>query len=106
MPRTKKPELRFPIKLTWAQRKILADAAPGLGNRFEKGRTKPADHRAYRGRLKAVKARTEAAILKASTGYEELLEWVGADLILNASIRRRPRAMNKGQPDWRNMPGC
>ena len=35
MPRTKKPELRFPLKLTWGQRKMLAYADPGLTNRLK-----------------------------------------------------------------------
>lgn len=30
MPRTKKPELRFPIKLTWGQRKMLPTLILGL----------------------------------------------------------------------------
>jgi hypothetical protein len=35
MPCTRKPELRFPVKLTLAQRRVVADLAPELGDRLE-----------------------------------------------------------------------
>lgn len=70
MPRTKKPELRFPLKLTWAQRKILADAAPGLSNRLKLDEPNQRIIELTVAELKAIKAKAETAIQKANTGYE------------------------------------
>jgi hypothetical protein len=70
MPRTKKPELRFPLKLTWAQRKILADTSPSLGNRLKLDEPNQRIIELTVAELKAIKAKAETAIQKASTGYE------------------------------------
>ena len=35
MPRSQKPDLRFPIKLTLAQRRVIAGLAPELGDRLK-----------------------------------------------------------------------
>lgn len=70
MPRTKKPELRFPIKLTLAQRKLLAEGAPALADRLklDEPNQRIADFTVAE--LKTIKAKAEAAIQKADTGYE------------------------------------
>ena len=70
MPRTKKPVLRFPIKLSWAQRNILADAAPSLGNRLKLDEPNQRVIDLTVAELKAVKAKAETAIQKASTGFQ------------------------------------
>ena len=70
MPRTKKPELRFAIKLTWAQRKILADADPSLGTRLKLDEPNQRIIDFTVAELNAIKAKAETAIQKASTGYE------------------------------------
>ena len=70
MPHTKKPELRLPIKLTWGQRKMLAYADPVLEDRLklEEPNQRIVDFTVAE--LKEIKAKAEAAIQKASTGYE------------------------------------
>ena len=68
MPRTKKPELRFPIRLTLAQRKDFAEVIPRSGRPPQAGRTKPAEHRPSLAELKAIKAKAETAIQKATQG--------------------------------------
>jgi hypothetical protein len=35
MPRSEQPELRFPVRLTQAQRKAVADIAPELSDRLK-----------------------------------------------------------------------
>ena len=69
MPRTKKPELRLPIKLTWRQRKMLAYADPGLGDRLKLDEPNQRIIELTVAELKAIKVKAEAAIQKASTGY-------------------------------------
>jgi hypothetical protein len=70
MPRTKKLELGFPVKLTLAQRKILAEVAPSLGNRLKLDEPNQRIIDFTVAELKAIKAKAGTAIQKASTGYE------------------------------------
>ena len=75
MPRTKKPELRFPLKLTWGQRKMLAYADPGLTSRLKLDEPNQRIIELTVAELKAIKAKAETAIQKASTGYEVCVPW-------------------------------
>jgi hypothetical protein len=70
MPRTKKPELRFPLKLTLAQRKLLAEVAPNLADRLKLDEPNQRIVDFTVAELKAIKTKAETAIQKASTGYE------------------------------------
>ena len=70
MPRTNKPELRLPIKLTWGQRKMLAYADPGLESRLKLDEPNQRIVDFTVAELKKLKETAEAAIQKASTGYE------------------------------------
>jgi hypothetical protein len=70
MPRIKKPELRFPIKLTLAQRKLVAEVSPSFANRLklDEPNQRIADFTVAE--LRKLKGTTKTAIQKASTGYE------------------------------------
>ena len=70
MPRTKKPELRLPLKLTLAQRKLLAEAAPALADRLKLDEPNQRIVDFSVAELKSIKAKAETAIQKASTGYD------------------------------------
>jgi hypothetical protein len=70
MPRSKQPEQRFPIKLSQAQRKALAEIAPALADRLklEEPNQRVIDFTVAE--LKQITAKAQTAIQKASTGYQ------------------------------------
>jgi hypothetical protein len=70
MPRIKKPELRFPIKLTLAQRKLVAEFVPTFADclKLDEPNQRIIDFTVAE--LKKLKETAESAIQKASTGYE------------------------------------
>ena len=70
MARSKKPELRFPIKLTLAQRKLVAKVAPAFADRLKLDEPNQRVIDFSMAELKKLKQRAESAIDKASTGYE------------------------------------
>ena len=70
MPSKKKPDGRLPIKLTWGQRKILADADPALGNRLKLDEPNQRVIELTVAELTAIKANAETAVQKARTGNE------------------------------------
>ena len=70
MPRSKKPELRFPIKLTLAQRKLVAAVAPAFSDRLKLDEPNQRIIEFTEAELKKLKATAETAIQKSSTGYE------------------------------------
>lgn len=70
MPRSKKPELRFPIKLTLAQRKLVAAAVPAFANRLKLDEPNQRIIEFTEAELKKLKVTTETAIQKTDTGYE------------------------------------
>src|SRR5438874_2639787 len=69
MPRTKKPELRFPIKLTLAQRKLVAEVIPSFAHRLKLDEPNQRIIDFTVTELKKLKETAETAIQKASTGY-------------------------------------
>ncbi len=70
MPRSKKPELRFPVKLTLAQRKLVAAAIPAFTDRLKLDEPNQRIIEFTEAELKKLKATTETAIQKTDTGYE------------------------------------
>src|SRR5271168_3975917 len=70
MPRTKKPEPRLPVKLTVAQRKVLAEVAPKFADRLKLDEPNQRIIDFTVAELKAIKAKVETAIKSVSTGYE------------------------------------
>jgi Plasmid pRiA4b ORF-3-like protein len=70
MPRSQKPELRFPIKLTLAQRKIFAEIMPGLADRLKLDEPNQRNIAFTQAELKKIKEKAEAFIQKANTGYK------------------------------------
>ena len=75
MPRIKKPELRFPIKLTPAQRKDFAEVIPSLADRLKLDEPNQRNLDLSLAELKAIKAKAETAIQKANTGRERRPIW-------------------------------
>src|SRR5689334_20031827 len=69
MPRSKKPELRFPIKLTLAQRKLVAEVVPAFADRLKLDEPNQRIIDFTKAELKKLKETAETAIEKASTGY-------------------------------------
>lgn len=70
MTRHEHPEERFPVRLTLAQRKVLAEILPGLAGRLE---LKEANQRAIPlslAELRQINEKAENAILHASTGMK------------------------------------
>src|SRR5262249_51300597 len=70
MPRSKKPQLRFPIKLTLARRKLVAEVAPAFADRLKLDEPNQRIINFTEAELKKLKATTETAIQKTGTGYE------------------------------------
>jgi hypothetical protein len=70
MPRSKKPELRFPIKLTLAQRKLVAAAVPAFADCLKLDEPNQRIIDFTEAELKKLKATAETAIQKSGTGYE------------------------------------
>ena len=71
MPRTKKPELRLPIKLTLAQRKLVAEVVPPSAStvfKLDEPNQRIIDF--TEAELKKLKETAATAIQKASTEYE------------------------------------
>ncbi len=75
MPRNKKPELRFPIKLTPAQRKDFAEVVPSLADRLKLDEPNQRNIDLSLAELKAIKAKADTSIKKASTGHERRPIW-------------------------------
>jgi hypothetical protein len=70
MPRSKKPELRFPITLTLAQRKLVAVVIPAFADRLKLDEPNQRIIEFTEAELKKLKTTAETAIQKSSTGYE------------------------------------
>lgn len=70
MPRTKKTELRFPIKLTLAQRKLVAEVVPAFASRLKLDEPNQRIIDFTVAELKAIKVKVETAIKSVRTGYE------------------------------------
>lgn len=70
MPRSKKPELHFPIKLTLAQRKLVAKIVPAFADRLKLDESNQRIIEFTKGELKKLKATAEAAMHKTGSGYE------------------------------------
>jgi len=70
MPRTKKPELRFPLKLTWGQRKMLSHADSGLTSRLKLDEPNQRIIEFTLAELNGIKVKAESALKKASNAYE------------------------------------
>ncbi len=70
MPRTKKPELRFPLKLTLAQRKILAEIIPDFAQRLKLDEPNQRIVSFTVAELKTIQAKAGTNLAKASMGYE------------------------------------
>jgi hypothetical protein len=70
MPRTQKPELRFPIKLTLAQRKLVAKLMPAFAGRLKLNEPNQRIIDFTVAELRKLKETMEAAIQEARTGYE------------------------------------
>ena len=70
MPRTRKPDLRFPIKLTLAQRKLVAEVVPAFADRLKLDEPNQRIIDFTVAELKKLKETAETVIQKASTGYE------------------------------------
>jgi hypothetical protein len=68
MPRSKKPEQHFPIKLTQAQRQAIADFAPDLADRLKLDEPNQRVIDFSLAELKEIKTKAQAAIRQASTG--------------------------------------
>jgi hypothetical protein len=68
MPRKQQPEQYFPVKLTEAQRKAVAEMVPELADRLKLGEGNQKTIRFTAAELKAIKARAAAAVPRASTG--------------------------------------
>jgi hypothetical protein len=83
MPQPRNPEVRLPLKLTLAQRKILARVVPSVGDRLKLDEPNQRIIDFTVAELKALKAKTETAITRARTGYERR----PLRLVLNATDR-------------------
>ncbi len=70
MPRSKKPELHFPLKLTRAQRKLIAAVAPAFADRLKLDEPNQRIIDFTQAELKKLKHTAETAIQMANTGYE------------------------------------
>jgi hypothetical protein len=70
MPRSQKPALRFPIKLTLAQRKLVAEFIPAFAERLKLDEPNQRIIEFTVAELKKLKETAETAIQEASTGYE------------------------------------
>src|SRR5688500_2737777 len=70
MLRTKKPELHFPIKITLDQPKLLSEFASSFTDRLKLDEPNQRIVEFTVAELTAIKAKTETAIQRASTGYE------------------------------------
>jgi hypothetical protein len=70
MTRSKQPEQRFPIKLTYAQRKAVAEFAPRLADRLKREEPNQRVIDFTQAELKVLKTKAQAAIKRARTGTE------------------------------------
>jgi hypothetical protein len=70
MPRSTKPEPRFPLKLTQAQRKLVAALVPAFADRLELDSSHQRTLDFTRADLKKLKKKAETAIEKAGTDLE------------------------------------
>lgn len=70
MPRTKKPELRFPIKMTLSQRKHVAAVVPAFADRLKLDEANLRIVEFTQAELKKLKATAETAIEKAGNSNE------------------------------------
>jgi hypothetical protein len=70
MPRIRKPKPCFPIKLTIAQRKLVAEVAPAFAGRLKLDEPNQRIINFTEAELKRLKTTVEKAIQKSSTGYE------------------------------------
>ena len=68
MPPSRKPEQQFPVKLTQAQRKVVAEIAPGLARRLKLGEKPQRAIPLTLAELKAVKEKARGALQQAGTG--------------------------------------
>jgi hypothetical protein len=68
MPRTKKPEQHFPVKLTQAQRKVVAEIVPKLADRLKLDEKPQRTIEFTLVELKAIKEKARPAVEQASTG--------------------------------------
>jgi hypothetical protein len=70
MPRSKKHERRFPIKLTPGQRKLVAAVVPAFADRLKLDEANQRIIEFTEAELKKLKKTAETAFQKASTGYD------------------------------------
>jgi hypothetical protein len=70
MPRSQKPERRFPVKLTRAQRKLVAAVVPAFSDRLRLEEPNQRTIEFTAAELKQLKAAAETAIQEVRTGYE------------------------------------
>jgi hypothetical protein len=70
MPRSRKPQQRFPIKLTLVQRKAVADLVPRLADRLKRDEPNQRVIEFTPTELRQIKARAQAAMGRASSGVQ------------------------------------
>src|SRR5215472_12250103 len=68
MPRSDKPERHFPVRLTQAQRKVVAQIAPEMADRLKLDEANQRSVPFTRAELKSLKAKADSAIRTAERG--------------------------------------
>jgi hypothetical protein len=68
MPRSEKPEPHFPVRLTQAQRKIVAEVAPEMAKRLKLDEANQRTITFTLAELKSLKAKADTAVHKVTTG--------------------------------------
>ena len=72
MPPSRKAEQQFPVKLTQAQRKVVAEIAPGLARRLKLGEKPQRAIPLTLAELKAVKEKARGALQQTGTGRKRI----------------------------------
>src|SRR5262245_51320572 len=68
MSRNRQPDQRFPVRLTQAQRKVVAEIAPQLADRLKLDERNQRTIELTLAELRAIKAKAGRAVRKATTG--------------------------------------